>query len=63
MTYMAKPILQEPLPPGHEIYNLGRPILNHHFNILSLSDVCLGVKKKISYGITHFHFMTYMATP
>ena len=32
-------------------------------NILSLSDLCLGVEKKIFKEIMHFHYMTYMATP
>ena len=48
---------------GHEIYNFGRPFLGHHNYILSLSDLCLGVEKKIFKEIMHFHNMTYMATP
>ena len=31
--------------------------------ILSLSDLCLGIKKKIFKEIMHFHYMTYKATP
>ena len=50
-------------PGGHEIYNFGRPFLCHHNYILSLSDLCLGVEKKIFKEIMHFHNMTYMATP
>ena len=46
----------------HEIYNFGRPFLGHDYYILSLSDLCLGVKK-IFKGTMHFHFMTYIATP
>ena len=30
-----------------EIYNFDRPSLTHHCCILSLSDLCQGVKKKI----------------
>ena len=47
MTNMATPILQEPLLGGHEIYNFGRPFLGHHYNILSFSDLCMGVKRSI----------------
>ena len=28
---------QEPSPAGHEIYNLGRPFLGHHYYILIYS--------------------------
>ena len=33
------------------------------YYILGLSDLCLGVEKKIFKEIMHFHYMTYMATP
>ena len=56
-------LAQEPLPWGHEINNLGTPFLGHHHYILSLSDLCLGVKKKTFKEIMHFHYMTYMTTP
>ena len=36
-----------PCPRGHESYNFGRPFLVHHFYILSLFSLCLGVEKKI----------------
>ena len=55
--------VQKPLPRGHENYNFGRPFLGHHYYIISLSDQCLGVEKKISKEMMHFHYMTYMATP
>ena len=32
---------------GHEIYNFGRPFLGRHYFILSLSDLGLGVEKKM----------------
>ena len=38
-------------PIGHEIYNFGSSSLGHHYFILSLSDLCLSVKR------------TYMTTP
>ena len=63
MTYMTTPQHKNPSPGGHEIYNFGRPFLGHHHYILSLSDLCLRVKKKIFKGIMHFHYTTYMATP
>ena len=40
-------LAQDPCPDGHEIYNLVRPLLGHHYYILSLSDLCMGGKKKI----------------
>ena len=40
-------LAQDPCPGGHEIYNFGRIFLGHHYHILSLSDVCLRVEKKI----------------
>ena len=46
MTYMATPLHKNPCPGGHEIYNFGRPFLDHHYYILGLSDQCLGVKRR-----------------
>ena len=63
MTCMAMPQHKNPCLGGHEIYNFGRPFLGHHYYILSLSDLCLGVEKKICKEIMYFNFMTYMATP
>ena len=63
MTYMAILWHKNPCPRGHEIYNFGRPFLGHHYYILGLSDLCLGIEKKIFKEIMHFHYMTYMATP
>ena len=40
-------LAQEPLFRGHEIYNLGRPFLDHHYLLLSLFELCLEVEKKI----------------
>ena len=48
MTYMKFTILVDP---------------GHHYYIPGLSDLCLGVDKKIFKEIMHFHYMTYMATP
>ena len=44
-----------PCPGGHETYNFGRPFLGHRYYILSLSDLCMGVEKKI--------FIGHIATP
>ena len=41
------PLHKNPCPVGHEIYNLSRPLLGHHYYILSLSDLYLGQEKKI----------------
>ena len=38
---------QEPYPVGHKIYNFGILFLGHHYFILRLPDICLGVEKKI----------------
>ena len=41
-------LAQEPLSRGvMKIYNSDRPFLGHHYYILSLSDICMGVEKKI----------------
>ena len=40
-------LAQEPLPRGHEILNFDRLFPSHHYYILSLSDICMGVEKKI----------------
>ena len=47
MTYMATPQHKNPCTRGHESYSFGRPFLGHDYYILSLSDLCLGVEKKI----------------
>ena len=47
----------------HKIYNKRRPFLGHHYYIISLSDVCLGVEKKIFKEINCFHYETYFVTP
>ena len=44
---MTTPHHKTPFPGVHETYNFGRPVLSHHYSILSLSDLCLEVKKKI----------------
>ena len=48
-------LAQEPLPRGHEIYNFGKPFFGHHYYILGLSDLCLGVEKKIFKEIQQFY--------
>ena len=63
MTCMAMPQHKNPCLGGHEIYNFGRPFLGHHYYIHSLSDLFLGVKRKIFKEIVHFDYMTCMATP
>ena len=60
---MATPLRQNPCPGGYEIYNFGRPFLGHHYYLLSLSELCLGVEKKIFKSIMHFYYMTEMANP
>ena len=55
MTYMATPKHMYPSVGGHEINNFGRPFLDHYYYILSLSDLCLGVKKRIFKEIIHVH--------
>ena len=46
-----------PCPRGQEIYNLSRIFLGYYYNILNLSELCLGVEKKIIKEIMHFHYM------
>ena len=57
---MATPKHQNPSPGGHEIYSFDRNFLGHHYYILSLSDLCLGVEKQIFKEIMQFHYMTLM---
>ena len=47
---------------GHQIYNFGTTSFGHHYYILGLSDLCLGIEKTIFKEIMLFHYMTYMAT-
>ena len=54
---------KNPCTMGHEIYNIERPFLVHHYYILGLSDLCLRVKKEMFNGIMDFQYMTYMAKP
>ena len=56
-------IAQKPLLGVHETYYFGRNFLGHHYYILSLSYLFLGVEKKILNEIMHFQFMNYMTTP
>ena len=52
---MTTPHLRNPCTRGHQIYNFGRPFLCHYFYILGLSDLCLGVEKKIFKEIQQFY--------
>ena len=38
---------KNPCPGGHDIYNYGRPFLAYRYYNLSLSDLSLGVEKKV----------------
>ena len=53
MTYMVMPQHKNPCVGGNEINNFGRHFLGHHKYILGLSDLCLGVEKKIFKQIMH----------
>ena len=61
--HISHGLTQEPLPLSHESYIFVRPFIGHHYFINSLSDLCMGVEKKIFKEIMHFHFMTNMAKP
>ena len=56
---MATPQHKKPCPIGHEIYNFGRPFLGHDYYIISLSDLCLGIKFK-KYINLHFLPSNYL---
>ena len=62
-TYLSTPQHKNPFPRGHEIYKFGRPFLGYHYYKLGLSNLCLGVEKKIVKEIIHFHCIIYMTTP
>ena len=55
---MATPQHKNHCLGGHEIYNFGRSFLGHHYNIhvLNLSDLRLGVERKIFKEIMYFHY-------
>ena len=36
MTYLATPQHKDPCSGGHEIYNLGRPLLGYHYYTLGV---------------------------
>ena len=55
ITYKDMPLLRNPCPGGHEIYDFGRPFLGHHNFIHSFSVLCLGVEKKIFKEIHQFY--------
>ena len=44
---MATPLHMNTCPEGHETYNLSRLFIGHHYNLLSLSDLCLRLERKI----------------
>lgn len=56
---MTTPYHKTTYPGDYGIYNIRKPILGHHYYILSLFDVHLGVTKNIYKVIMHFHLMTY----
>ena len=58
MTYMATPYHKNICPGGHEMYNFGRPFLGHHYYIISLSDLCLGIEN-IFYEVLVHQFYTF----
>ena len=48
---MNIPSLKKTSPGGHEIYNFSRLSFGYPYCILSFSDPCLGVEKKIFKGV------------
>ena len=63
MTYMATPQRKNPCPRRHEIYNLGRNFLCHHYYILRFLIYASEERRRCLKGIMHFHYMTSIATP
>ena len=63
MTYKATPQHKNRCPRVHENYYFRRPFIGHHYFILSLSELCLGIEMKIFKEIIHFNYMIYIATP
>ena len=56
MSYMAMAWHNDPcwVLRGHEIFNLGRPFLSHHYSLLIISELCPQVEKKIFKENTSF---------
>ena len=65
MSLMAALWHKTPCPGDHETYNFSRLFIGHHYNILSLSDLCLGlvIGRRFFKEIVHFPYITYMAMP
>ena len=49
--------------PCVKMYNIVRLFLGYHSFTFSLSDLCMGVEKKIFEEIMHFHYINYIVTP
>ena len=59
MTFLATLLHKNYCPRGHESYNFGRPFFGYHFCELNLSDVGLGVEKKIFFKEIHQFYTLY----
>ena len=57
MTFMAMPLPKNPCPWGHEIGDLVDPSMVIITIYLSLSDLSLGVQKKIFKEIMQFNYL------
>ena len=59
---MVTSLHKTPCPGGYETYNFSRHFIGHDYYILSLFDICIGLKERILKEIMHFRYMTYMTT-
>ena len=57
MTVVTTPEHMNLYPGGHDICNFGKPLLGHHYNLLSLTELCAKLEK-IFKRIMHFYLMT-----
>ena len=57
-------LAQESCPGAHESYNFGRLSFDHHYYILNLYDLCLGLKmkifKEIMHSLPYMHVLLYL---
>ena len=54
---MATPQHKNRCPRVHENYNFRRPFIGHHYFILSMSELCLGIEMKNFKEIIHFNYI------
>lgn len=61
IAYFDTPKHMNLCPRGHDIYTLSKLFIGHHYNILSLSYLCMGQEKKIIKEIIKFTLLLLLS--